>query len=136
MINYHSFVYLRYVLLVNVVAALIPTMSVKGRANDPLLHSTWWKVDQHSAVLVVVLAAIVGSALVFLATRRNIRTWWILVGCGIVSGDFPATFYLVTAPDGANVPLGDMYFSGTFCGAIAGVVLFALLRNQKTTAAA
>jgi hypothetical protein len=78
---------LRYVLLVNVVAALIPTMSVKGRANDPLLHSTWWKVDQHSAVLVVVLAAIVGSALVFLATRRNIRTWWILVGCGIVSNN-------------------------------------------------
>jgi hypothetical protein len=40
MINYNNYVYLRYVLLVNIIAALIPSMTVKGRANDPLLHST------------------------------------------------------------------------------------------------
>jgi hypothetical protein len=44
-INYNNYVYLRYVLLVNIVVALIPSMSVKGRANDPLLHSTWWTMD-------------------------------------------------------------------------------------------
>ena len=33
MINYNNYVYLRYVLLVNISAALIPSMTVKGRAN-------------------------------------------------------------------------------------------------------
>ena len=99
---------------VNIIAALIPSMSVKGRANDPLLHSTWWTMDQHSAVLVVSLAAILSSALVFLATRTGNRQWWIFVGCGIVAGDFPATFYLATASDDASLPLADMYFGGTF----------------------
>ncbi len=75
MINYHHYAHLGYVLLIDVIAALIPAMSVKGRTNDPLLDSAWWKVDQHSAALVVVLAAIVGSALVPLATRKNIRKW-------------------------------------------------------------
>jgi hypothetical protein len=31
MINYNNYVYLRYVLLVNMISALIPSMSVKGR---------------------------------------------------------------------------------------------------------
>ena len=38
MINYNNYVYLRYALLVNIIAALVPSMTVKGRANDPLLH--------------------------------------------------------------------------------------------------
>jgi hypothetical protein len=136
MINYNNYVYLRYVLLVNIIAALIPSMSVKGRANDPLLHSTWWTMDQHSAVLVVALAAILSSALAFLATRAGNRQWWIFVGCGIVAGDFPATFYLAAAPADAYLPLADMYFAGTFCGLIAGFVLNALLRRRKSSAAA
>jgi hypothetical protein len=41
MINYNNYVYLRYVLLVNIITAPIPLMSVKGRANDPWLHSNW-----------------------------------------------------------------------------------------------
>jgi hypothetical protein len=72
MINYNNYVYLRYVLLVNIIAALVPSMSVKGRANDPLLHSTWWTMDQHSAVLVVSLAAILSSALVCWLRARAI----------------------------------------------------------------
>jgi hypothetical protein len=136
MINFHNYVYLRYVLLVNIIAALIPSMSVKGRANDPLLHSTWWTMDQHSAVLVVSLAAILSSALVFAAKRTGVRRWWIFVGCGIVAGDFPATFYLAAAPYDEHIPLADMYFAGTFCGVVAGLVLNALLRNPKTSAAA
>src|ERR1700731_1401551 len=118
MLNYTNYAYLRYVLLINIVAALVPAMSVKGRTNDPLLHATWWKIDQHSAVLVVALAAILASALVFWVTRKGIRRWWIFVGCGILAGAFPATFYLAAASDDASLPLADMYFGGTFCGVL------------------
>jgi hypothetical protein len=134
--NYNNYVYLRYVLLVNIIAALIPSMSVKGRAYDPLLHSTWWKMDQHSAVLVVSLAAILSSSLVLLATRTGIRQWWIFVGCGIVAGDFPATFYWATAPENAYLPLAEMYVDGTVCGVVAGAVLTLLLKSRKRSAAA
>jgi hypothetical protein len=136
MLTYKNYVYLRYVLLVNLIAALIPSMTVKGRANDPLLHSTWWTMDQHSAVLVVALAAILSSALVFAAVRQGIRKWWIFVCCGILAGDFPATFYLATAPGDAYLPLAEMYVDGTFFGVIAGAVLALLLRNQKQKAVA
>jgi hypothetical protein len=76
MINYNNYVYLRYVLLVNIIAALIPSMSVKGRANDPLLHSTWWTMDQHSAVLVVsldgtVCGVVAGAVLTLLLRGRK-----------------------------------------------------------------
>jgi hypothetical protein len=136
MLNYTNYAYLRYVLLINIIAALVPAMSVKGRANDPLLHATWWTIDQHSAVLVVSLAAILASALVFLFTRKGIRKWWVFVGCGILAGDFPATFYLATASDDTSLPLADMYFGGTFCGVLAGVALNLLLRNRTPKAAA
>jgi hypothetical protein len=136
MINYNNYVYLRYVLLVNIIAALVSSMSVKGRAHDPLLHSAWWTMDQHSAVLVVSLAAFLSSVLVLLATRTGNRQWWIFVGCGIVAGDFPATFYLVTAPDNVYVPFAEMYVDGTICGVVAGAVLTLLLRSRKRSAAA
>ena len=136
MLDFNSYVYLRYVLLVNIIAALVPAMDVKGRANDPLLHSSWWKVDEHSAVLVVALAAILGSALVFAAIRNDFRSLWVFVVCGILVGNFPATFYLAAAPNGTFFPLADMYVSGTFCGVIAGIVLNLLLRRRKPSAAA
>jgi hypothetical protein len=136
MLNYKNYVYLRYVLLVNVIAALIPAMDVQGRANDPLLHASWWKMDQHSAVLVVAMAAILGSAIVFAAIRKDFRQWWVFVGCGILVGTFPATFYLAAAPEGTSLPLADMYVSGIFCGVIAGVVLNLLLRHRKPSAPA
>lgn len=135
MFNFNSYVHLRYVLLIDVIAALAPSTFIKGRANDPLLRATWWKVDQHSAVLVVALAGILGSALVLVATRKNLREWWVFVGCGVFAGDFPATFYLAVAPGDANLPLTQMYMVGTFCGVIAGIVLNALLGNRKTSAA-
>jgi hypothetical protein len=136
MLNYTNYAYLRYVLLINIIAALVPAMRVKGRANDPLLHATWWKVDQHSAVLAVSLAAVLASALVFFVTRKGIRKWWIFVGCGIVAGDFPATFYWATASDDTSLPLTGMYFGGTFFGVLAGVALSVLLRNRTPKAAA
>ena len=136
MFNFNGYVHLRYVLLINAIAALVPSTSVKGRANDPLLRATWWKVDQHSAVLVVALAAILGSVLVLAAARKGLRQWWVFVACGIFTGDFPATFYLATAPDNANLPLTEMYAVGTFSGVIAGIVLNVLLGIRKPSAAA
>jgi hypothetical protein len=136
MFKYSSYVYLRYVLLVNIIAALVPSMSVKGRANDPLLHSAWWTMDQHSAVLVVALAALLSTALVFAATRKGIRKWWIFVVCGILAGDFPATFYWASASDTVSLPLAEMYFAGTVCGMVAGAVLTLLLRSGKRSAVA
>jgi uncharacterized membrane-anchored protein YitT (DUF2179 family) len=135
MLNYNSYAYLRYVLLVNIIAALLPAMSVKGRANDPLLHAAWWRVDQHSAVLVVSLAAILGSALVYVVISNGIRRWWVFLGCGIFVGTFPATFYWIAAPIDTNL-LFDMYFDGIFCGVVAGVVLHILLKTRKPAAVA
>lgn len=93
-------------------------------------------MDQHSAVLVVALAAILGTALAFAATRNDFRKWWVFVVCGVLVGNFPATFYLVATPEGIFLPLTDMYASGTVCGVIAGIVLNLLLRHRKPSAAA
>lgn len=133
MFNFTAYAYLRYVLLINIITSLIPSMSVKGRANDPLLHTTWWSPNQHSAVLVVSVPAILGTALIFVLSWKDIRKWWAYMGCGIVVGDFPATFYLLATPnvDAASLPLGDMYLNGTICGVIAGFVLRALLVKRK-----
>jgi hypothetical protein len=136
MFNFNGYIHLRYVLLINAITALVPATSVKGRAHDPLLQSTWWKVDQHSAVLVVALAAILGTALVLVATRKNLRGRWVFAACGIVVGDFPATFYLAAAPDSTTLPLTEMYVAGTFCGLIAGFVLNNFLGIRKPSAAA
>ena len=135
MINANHYRYLRYVLLVNMIAALVPATSVKGRVNDPLPHATWWRLDQHSAILVVCAATLLGSALVFAATQKYLRRWWVFVGCGIITGDFPATFYWFAAPDGPQLPLTDMYVSGTLCGVVAGLVLNGLLGKRKPSAA-
>ena len=134
MLTFSRYAHLRYVLLINIVAALVPAMDVKGRANDPLLHASWWKVDQHSAVLVVALAAIFGAVLVFAAAGKDFRKWWLFIACGILVGIFPATFYLALAPIGAYLPLADMYVSGIFCGTIAGVLLNLLLGQRKQNA--
>ena len=109
---------------------------VKGRENDPLLHASWWTLDQHSAVIVVALAAILGGALVSTAVRFDFRKWWVFIICGIIVGDFPATFYFLAAPDGSFLPLKYMYVRGTFCGGIAGIVFYLWLRRGKTSTAA
>ena len=134
MLTFNRYVHLRYILLINIVAALVPATEVKGRENDPLLHATWWRMDQHSAVLVVALAAIVGSAIVIATIRYDFRKWWVFVSCGILVGDFPATFYLAAAPDSSYVPLADMYVNGTLSGTIAGVVMNLLLRQRNPSA--
>ena len=131
MFNYLNYAHLRYVLLINILVALPPSMRVKGRANDPLLHASWWTIDQHSAVLAVAAAAILGTALAFMLTRLNRGRWWAFVICGILVGDFPAIFYYFAAPPAAAVPLADMCASGTICGVIGGLVLYGLLKKAK-----
>jgi len=72
-------------------------MSVmRGRANDPLLHSTCWTMDQHSAVLVVSLAAIsVLRSHSWLQPLQAIDSGGYLFGCRDRRGETsPATFYL------------------------------------------
>jgi hypothetical protein len=116
----------RYVLLLNGIAALVPGMAVKGRANDPLLHATWWTYEQHSAVFAVAAAAICGSALVAILMWRNLRRWWAFLMSGIFTGAFPALFYLVAAPltDEVLVTLVAMLIIGSVWGALIGLVIY------------
>ena len=138
MMTYLKYAHLRYVLLINIVVALPPAMDVKGRGNDPLLHASWWTIDQHSAVLVVAAAAILGSVIAFGLGRKSVQTRWAYIGCCIFVGDFPAGFYQLVAPAGSigAVSLADMYMTGTVCGAIGGLVLAALLRPKAPPRAA
>jgi len=63
------------------------------------------------------------------------RSGSIVIG-GIIVGDFPPTFYLVTSPNDAFLPLTDMYLSGTFWGVVAGIVLRMVLGRSEPTLAA
>jgi hypothetical protein len=116
----------RYVLLLNGIAALVPGTAVHGRANDPLLHTAWWTYDQHSAVLAVSGAAIFGSALVAILMWRNLRRWWAFILSGILTGAFPALFYLVAAPltDAVLAKLVAMLIIGCIWGALVGLVIY------------
>jgi hypothetical protein len=125
----------RYVLLLNGLAALVPGMAVKGRANDPLLHATWWTYEQHSAVLAVAAAAILGSVLIGVIMWRNLRRWWVFLLCGSLTGAFPSLFYLITAPltDEVLVTLLAMLVVGVVWGALMGLIIYGTV--GKPTAA-
>ena len=75
MISYTASVHLRYVLLLNALAALAPASVIKGRINDPLLHASWYTFEQHSAVLVVSAAAVLGTAVVFFILGLRDFVW-------------------------------------------------------------
>jgi hypothetical protein len=126
MLTHRDSVRIRYVLLLNGLAALVPGTVVKGRANDPLLHATWWNYGQHSAVLAVASAAILGSALVAVLMRRNLRRWWMFLLCGSLTGAFPALFYLVAAPLNGQLlaMLVVMLVIGVVWGALMGLVIY------------
>ena len=126
MFTHRDSVNFRYVLLLNGIAALVPGTAVQGRANDPLLHTTWWTYEQHSAVLAVAAAAILGSALVAILMWRNLRRWWAFILSGIFTGAFPALFYLVAAPltDAVLVKLVAMLIVGCVWGGLMGLVIY------------
>jgi hypothetical protein len=128
-LTHRDSVNLRYVLLLNGLAALVPGTVVKGRANDPLLHATWWTYDQHSAVLAVSAAAILGSALVAILMWRNLRRWWVFLLSGSLTGSFPALFYLVAAPLTIEVlaAIAVMFIVGVIWGALMGLVIYGVV---------
>jgi hypothetical protein len=125
---------LRYVLLLNGLAALVPGMTVRGRANDPLLRSTWWPYEQHSAVVAVAAAAILGSVLVSLVMRRNLRRWWMFLLCGSFTGAFPGLFYLIVAPlpDTVLASVVAMLIIGVIWGALMGLVIYCTVGRKPT----
>lgn len=133
MLTYSASVHFRYVLLLNALAALVPTSIVKSRANDPLLHSSWWTLDQHSGVLVVSAAAILGTVLVFLLLRRNLRRWWNFLLSGALTSIFPGLFYLVAAPQTPQllVVAVAMIIVGLVWGSIIGLVIYAVFGKRR-----
>lgn len=130
---------LRYVLVLNVLAALIPCRGVQGRMHDPLLNALWWPHENHSAVLVVCLGALAGTGLVYLLLRRKITRWWAYCLCGAIAGVFPGLFYVIAIPrdDWAKAPaewsalFAAMTIVGFVWGALMGLVTFGAVGRRK-----
>jgi hypothetical protein len=134
--------HLRYVLVLNVLAGLIPAFAIKGREHDPLSNAHWWPHENHSAVLVVCLAALVGTGLVYLLLRRKITRWWAYCLCGAIAGVFPGLFYLVAmprddwarAPDAWSALFAAMMVVGFVWGALMGLAIFGAVGRRKQLA--
>ena len=133
MFTHNDSVHLRYVLVLNALAALVPASLVKGRANDPLMHSSWYTFEQHSAVLTVAAAAILGTGLVYLLLRRDLRRWWSFLLSGSATAMFPGFFYLAAAPlnDRTVAAFTAMLVLGLMWGALMGLAIYAIFRNSR-----
>jgi hypothetical protein len=133
---------LRYVLVLNVLAGLVPAIAVKGRLHDPLLNAAWWPHEYHSAVLVVSFAALLGTGLVYLLIRRKVARWWAYSLSGAFVGAVPGVFYTIAMPrpDLARAPEWLALFEamatvGFVWGALMGLVIFSTVgRRQQTVA--
>jgi hypothetical protein len=140
--NNHVLAQLRYVLVLNVLAALIPCRGVQGRTHDPLLNADWWPHENHSAVLVVCMAALVGTGLVYLLLRRKITRWWAYCLCGAFTGVFPGLLYSIAMPQGDWAKASDewsavfaaMMVAGFIWGALMGLVIFGVVGRRKLLA--
>jgi uncharacterized membrane-anchored protein YitT (DUF2179 family) len=133
MFTHSDSVHLRYVLVLNALAALPPASLVKGRANDPLLHASWYTLEQHSAVLLVSAAAILGTGLVYFLLKRNFRRWWIFLLAGSATAMFPGLFYLVFAPHNDQILAATtaMIVVGLVWGALMGLAIYAIFRKSR-----
>jgi hypothetical protein len=137
-----SVAHLRYVLVLNVLAALIPAFAIKGRAHDPLSNTRWWPHENHSAVLVVCLAALVGTGLVYLLLRRKTTRWWAYCLCGAIAGVFPGLFYIIAmprddwarAPDAWSALFAAMMVVGFVWGTLMGLAIFGAVGRRKQLA--
>jgi ABC-type uncharacterized transport system permease subunit len=107
---------------------------LKGRANDPLLHASWYTLEQHSAVPIVAISAILGSLLVYLLLRRNIRRWWSFLLAGSATAMFPGLFYLVAGPhnDENLVTAVALTVVGLVWGALIGLVIYIVFRKPAS----
>jgi hypothetical protein len=126
-------VMLRFVILLSALIALPPALYVKGTANDPLRHTTWWSHNYHSGVLAVGLATIVGVLIYFMLASRATWKWWAFVLAGICNAEVPAALYAVATPsaDRPQLPLIDMVDSALLFGAAGGLVVYAVLKSHS-----
>ena len=136
-----SLAHLRYVLVLNVLAAIIPGLGVKGRIHDPLLNARWWNHEYHSGVLVVSIATALGTGVVYLLIRRKIVRWWAYSLCGACVGAFPGLFYMIAMPgdDLARAPEFSVLFTamvivGLIWGALMGLIIFFAVCRQARAA--
>jgi predicted membrane channel-forming protein YqfA (hemolysin III family) len=143
MLTHSASVQLRYGLLLNALAALTPTLLVKGRGHDPLMNAQWLPHENHSAVFVVLAATLLGTVLVYLLRRRRVARWWTYCLCGAVAGVFPGLFYLTAMPraDWARAPAQwsanfvVMMVVGFLVGTLMGLVTFGAVGRQKAAPA-
>ena len=131
--------YLRYVLVLNVLASLFPASILKGREHDPLLNARWWPHQYHSAVLVVFMAALVGTGLAYVLLQRGIARWWAYCLSGSVAGTFPGLFYMVAMPRSDLAPgwlplFAAMATVGFLGGALMGLITYAAVGRPQRLA--
>jgi hypothetical protein len=139
MFTYSASVHLRYLLLLNALTALVPALLLKGREHDPLLNAHWWPHENHSAVLVVCMAALVGTGLVCLLLWRKITRWWAYCLCGAIAGVLPGLFYFIAMPRGDwaraaaawSAVFAAMMVVGFVWGALMGLVTFVAVGRRK-----
>jgi archaellum biogenesis protein FlaJ (TadC family) len=140
--SWSLFVHLRYALILNALAGLVPSLLVKGREHDPLSNAHWWTHEYHSGVLVVSIAAVVGTALVYQLIRRKITRWWAYCLCSAFVGVFPGLFYIIAMPrdDFARAPaawsasFAAMMVLGFIWGTIVGLVIFGAVGRRQQLA--
>jgi len=132
-LTYIASVQFRYVLLLNAVAALLPASAIKGRINDPLLHASWYTLQQHSAILVVSAAAVLGTALTYFIVARDLRRWWIFALSGSFTAMFPGFFYLLAAPPDDRLFYAElaMLILGLVWGALVGLTIYGVFKRQS-----
>jgi hypothetical protein len=125
---------LRYCALLNVLIALVPSLQVKGRANDPLLGLDWWPHAYHSAVFVVIATALLGLGAAYAMRRLDILEWWAYCLCAGIVGALPGLFYWAATPADALVlvPIENMLLSGILFGLPVGALIALLLRGGFT----
>ena len=117
-----------------VLAALPAARLVKGKANDPLQHVSWWNGQYHSGVLVLSLSTLIGVGALYAADRNRFYRRWAFALIGMGVGAFPCLFYSVATParDLWWVPLGEMLVLGLFWGMLIGLLLFYLLKREAS----
>jgi hypothetical protein len=133
---------LRYVVALNALAGLIPALVVRGHEHDPLMNAHWWPHENHSAVLVVCIATLIGTGLVYLLLKRKITWWWAYCLCGALAGVFPGLFYIIAMPrdDWARAPaewsglFAAMMVVGFIWGALMGLLTFGAVGRRKQLA--